>query len=59
MKSGMEMEVSELATLLKKEVYNKKITFSGGEPLMQTAGLIELVKMLDNFNIAVYTGYEL
>lgn len=57
--AGTEVEVSELATLLKKEVVNKKITFSGGEPLMQAEGLIELVKLLDGFNIAVYTGHEL
>ena len=35
------------------------ITFSGGEPLMQTEGLIELVKLLEGFDIAVYTGHEL
>ena len=59
MKSGTEVEVAELSTLLQKEVCNKKITFSGGEPLMQADGLIELVKMLDGFDIAVYTGHEL
>ena len=51
--------MAELATLLKKEVCNKKITFSGGEPLMQAEGLIELVKLLEGFDIAVYTGHEL
>ena len=59
MKSGTEVEVEELAALLKKEVCNKKITFSGGEPLMQAEGLIELCKLLGGFNIAVYTGHEL
>ena len=59
MKSGTEVEAAELATLLKKEVCNKKITFSGGEPLMQAEGLIELVKLLEGFDIAVYTGHEL
>ena len=59
MKSGTEVEVAELATLLKKEVCNKKITLSGGEPLMQAEGLIELVKLLEGFDIAVYTGHEL
>ena len=58
-KNGEEVEVSDLAALLKKEVHNKKITFSGGEPLMQYDGLIELVKLLDGFDIAVYTGHEL
>jgi anaerobic ribonucleoside-triphosphate reductase activating protein len=59
MKSGTEVEVAELAALLKKEVCNKKITFSGGEPLMQAEGLIELCKLLGGFSIAVYTGHEL
>ena len=58
-KKGTEVETQELAALLKKEVCNKKITFSGGEPLMQADALIELVKLLDGFNIAVYTGHEL
>ena len=58
-KSGTEVEVAEIATLLQKEVCNKKITFSGGEPLMQAEALIELVKLLDGFDIAVYTGHEL
>ena len=35
------------------------VTLSGGEPLMQAEGLIELVKLLEGFDIAVYTGHEL
>lgn len=57
--SGTEMDVTDLATLLKEEVWNKKVTISGGEPLMQVDGLIELVKQLEGFDIAVYTGHEL
>ena len=57
--TGTEVEAAAVAMLLKKEVCNKKITFSGGEPLMQTEGLIELVKLLEGFDIAVYTGHEL
>ena len=56
---GTEVNVNELVTLLEKEVVNKKITISGGEPLMQAEGLIELVKMLKGFDIAVYTGHEI
>ena len=56
---GKEIEVSELVALLKEGTINKKITISGGEPLMQATGLIELVKMLDGFDIALYTGHEL
>ena len=42
----------------KKEVVNKKVTFSGGEPLMQVDALIDIVKKLEGFDIAVYTGHE-
>ena len=56
---GTEVNVNELVTLIEKEVVNKKITISGGEPLMQAEGLIELVKMLKGFDIAVYTGHEI
>ena len=56
---GTEVNVNELVTFLEKEVVNKKITISGGEPLMQKEGLIELVKSLKGFDIAVYTGHEI
>ena len=58
MKNGTEMTTDELVTILKKEVVNKKVTFSGGEPLMQVDALIDVVKNLKNFDIAVYTGHE-
>ena len=58
MKNGTEMTTDELVTVLKKEVVNKKVTFSGGEPLMQVDALIDIVKKLEVFDIAVYTGHE-
>ena len=57
MKNGTEMTTDELVTILKKEVINKKVTFSGGEPLMQDDALIDVVKKLEGFDIAVYTGH--
>lgn len=57
MKNGTEMTTDELVTILKKEVVNKKVTFSGGEPLMQVDALIDVVKKLEGFDIAVYTGH--
>ncbi|MBR4490589.1 radical SAM protein [bacterium] len=56
---GTEVETSELAALLKKESFNRKVTFSGGEPLMQKEALIELCGMLRDFDIAVYTGHPI
>ena len=58
MKNGTEMTIDELVTILEKEVVNKKVTFSGGEPLMQVDALIDIVKKLERFDIAVYTGHE-
>ena len=58
MKNGTEMTTDELVMILKKEVINKKVTFSGGEPLMQVDALIDVVKKLKDFDIAVYTGHE-
>ena len=58
MKNGTEMTTDELVTILEKEVVNKKVTFSGGEPLMQVDALIDIVKKLEGFDIAVYTGNE-
>ena len=56
---GEKMEVGELAEILKKNCRNKKITVSGGEPLLQADALIELIKKLKDFDIAVYTGHSL
>ena len=58
MKNGTEMTTDELVTILEKEVVNKKVTFSGGEPLMQVDALIDIVKKLEGFDITVYTGHE-
>ena len=56
---GMAMTTEELANLLKEKVVNKKITLSGGEPLMQKEAVSELMDLLPNFDIALYTGHEL
>ena len=58
MKNGTEMTTDELVTILEKEVVNKKVTFSGGEPLMQVDALIDIVKKREGFDITVYTGHE-
>ena len=58
MKNGTEMTTDELVMILQKEVVNKKVTFSGGEPLMQVDALIDVVKKLKGFDVAVYTGHE-
>lgn len=58
MKAGEHVSVEDLANLLKKEVANRKITISGGEPLVQKEALIALINLLDGFDIALYTGHS-
>lgn len=53
------MTTEEIAEILRQNVLNKKITISGGEPLLQAEALLELVKQLKDFDIAVYTGHKL
>ena len=57
---GKEIEVNDLVDGLNKKVFNKKITISGGEPLMQKEALIELVSQLNDlgFDIVLYTGHQ-
>lgn len=57
---GKVVDVKDLADELNKNVFNKKITISGGEPLLQKESLLELVKLLEKyeFDIAVYTGHQ-
>ena len=56
---GKEVSVDDLVSELKQKVFNKKITISGGEPLLQKEELIKLVNKLVNegFDIALYTGH--
>ncbi len=57
---GKKIEIDDLVNELNKKVFNKKITISGGEPLMQKEALIELVTKLSDlkFDIALYTGHQ-
>ena len=55
---GMAIEVSELASILKEKSINKKITISGGEPLLQKEALLELLKELQGYDLCLYTGRE-
>lgn len=56
---GEKVDIDNLINELNKKVFNKKITISGGEPLMQKEALIELVTKLNDleFDIALYTGH--
>ena len=56
---GTLMEVSDLAALLREQSINKKVTISGGEPLLQKEAVIELLRELSDFDLCLYTGHEL
>lgn len=55
---GTKYEVSELVEELKEQAKNRKITISGGELFFQAEATCELIKLLDGFDICVYTGSE-
>lgn len=54
--TGERYSVKELAEILKKKAKNKKITFSGGEPLLQVKAITELAKELKEYDLCMYTG---
>lgn len=56
---GLLAEVDDIVRQLKNNCINKKLTISGGEPLLQYCSVIELVKKLKDFSIILYTGYQL
>lgn len=55
---GKEFDIEDIVEDLRKKGLNKKLTISGGEPLLQYLAILELVKSLDDFNIVLYTGFE-
>jgi len=55
---GKEFDIEDIVEDLRKKCLNKKLTISGGEPLLQYPVILELVKSLDDFNIVLYTGFE-
>ena len=56
--SGTRYSVNEFAEILRKKTKNNKVTFSGGEPLLQAQAILNLVKALDGFDICMYTGFD-
>nr|WP_298679130.1 4Fe-4S single cluster domain-containing protein [uncultured Treponema sp.] len=56
---GTKIEVGNLARQLREICFNKKLTISGGEPLLQKEALIALLEKLKDFDLCIYTGYNL
>lgn len=56
---GTLISSADLASILRKKCINKKLTISGGEPLLQADALIDLLEELKDFDLCLYTGHEL
>lgn len=62
LKKGIELEVEEIYKEIKKDKNPyKRVTVSGGEPLLQKEGLYLLIKFLKEkgYDIGLYTSYQL
>ncbi len=57
--SGIKLPIKNIANELRKKSFNKKITISGGEPLMQKDGLTKLLNELNGYDICLYTSYDI
>lgn len=55
---GKEVAVTEIAEDFKSRKFLDGITLSGGEPFAQHDACVELLKLLPDVNVWVYTGYE-
>lgn len=56
---GTAYEVEKLAEILRQRCSNKKLTITGGEPLLQKEAVLKLCSELKDFDLCLYTGYEL
>ncbi|MBP5591460.1 radical SAM protein [bacterium] len=55
---GTEYEISDLCSEIRAKSCRKKLTISGGEPLLQKDAVLELCKALQDFDICLYTGHD-
>ena len=56
--SGARQSVQKVADQL-RQLGNRKITISGGEPLEQAEAVLSLLELLSDFDIGLYTSYPL
>ncbi len=59
--SNIQLTVDEIIALIEDESLTKNVTLSGGDPLFQIEGVLELACELKkrSYNIWLYTGFEL
>jgi anaerobic ribonucleoside-triphosphate reductase activating protein len=58
LKSGLMSSIKDITNELIRLSSNKKVTISGGEPLLQSVALEKLLKSLKEFDLCLYTGFE-
>ncbi len=56
---GEVVPVDRLAAEIRARSRTRALTLSGGEPLLQTDSVLDLLRLLPGFSSALYTGYEL
>ena len=52
------MSVEQIVADFKKRRFLDGITLSGGDPFFQQNACVELLKLLPNVNVWIYTGFE-
>lgn len=57
LKDSHIVKVNDLATKLKNKAIKKRITLSGGEPLLQPKGIAVLCDLLKEYDLCLYTGF--
>jgi anaerobic ribonucleoside-triphosphate reductase activating protein len=55
---GTIVVVAELVAELRARSLTRSLTISGGEPLLQAAGVLALVRSLPEYSMALYTGFD-
>lgn len=56
---GDLVDSHDLALAIREQCVNKKLTISGGEPLLQAEELIDLLEELKDFDLCLYTGHQI
>ena len=55
---GQEMPVEQIAAEYRRKKLLDGITLSGGEPFEQQEACVQLLKLLPDVNVWIYTGFE-
>ena len=55
---GKEVTAAEIADDYKRRPFRDGITLSGGDPFYQQEDCVELLRLLPDVNVWIYTGFE-